>query len=150
MRSMLNLSGLLHRNRAVIATIVVWTLIAGCYEASVEPKNPPRSGHVGMNHSENLNAIMPGLCKLRSLVRLDEPQAYETYSSEIMDPLHSFLNELLDVDSRGARPLLRSENLLEISLLSDDATGQTLRTLTRVIRLLRPRLRESGYDFTCN
>lgn len=140
--------------RTLFACLAVCALIAGCDDTTVEPGTASPGGrddmsHGDMSHDGSIDVVMPGLCRLRTLVRADDPKTYETYSSEIHNPLHEFMNELRDANTRGARPVLQSENRLEISLLSDVASGRTQKHLAQLIKDLRPRLRESGYSPNC-
>jgi len=136
-----------------LTCLAVCALIAGCDETTAEPGAPAPGadgmGHGAMGHGGSVDVVMPQLCRLRTLVRTDDPQTYETYSTEVHNPLHEFMNDLRDENPRDARLLLRSENLLEISLLSDVDSDRALQSLDRLIGDLRPRLREACYVSGC-
>lgn len=80
---------------------------------------------------------MAGLCRLLNELRSGAQDVYNTYSADVHDPLHAVMNKALDDGSPHAPELIAAENALEMALLSDGARTRQLRSLRRVVELLR-------------
>lgn len=102
-----------------------------------------------MAHAGDPAGIMKGLCRLERQLRRNDARVYAIYSTTIHDPLHAFMNQLLDEGSRRGRGLVRAENALEISLLSEASRAEKLRSLAVVVRMVRPALSAAGHEHRC-
>ncbi|MGH2754687.1 MAG: hypothetical protein ACRDLB_09645 [Actinomycetota bacterium] len=110
------------------------------------PREP--SAHHGA--SADVGDIMPGLCELRRMVRKRAPNAYDTYSIKVHNPLHELMNDLRDARPAEARSLIRSENRLEIVLLGNPTVEEGLALVRRVQALARRELVRLGHEVSCN
>ena len=75
---------------------------------------------------------------------------YETYSMKIMDSLHTLMNDYQDRDAAKARPLIRAENSLEITLLGRESSRRKAEATRRVIALARAPLRARNHIARCS
>lgn len=131
---------------ALVLAITLFSCSASEPGSRSDRPSPDAGSTKAAHHTSPRRTIGPGLCRLEALLRSNDPRAYDTYSSIVHNPLHEVINEALDEAGPSARKLARTENLFEITLLSDSPTSTSLKILRRMIPLIERFLGAKSLD----